>query len=72
MKNKITVLEQVKPNFKKVKEHWKSLLERYYTLDVSTIISINELKIDQDVSADIQSSLDDYIKGDLLRGFWRK
>ena len=41
-------------------------------LDISTIFSINELEIDQDLTADIQSSLDDYMKGDLLRGFWRK
>ena len=39
-------------------------------LDISTIFSINDQEIDQDVKADIQSSMDDLMKGDLLRGFW--
>jgi len=41
-------------------------------LDISTILSINEQEIDQDIKANIQSSLDDLMKGDLLRGFWFK
>ena len=31
MKNRITAPEQVKPNFSKVKERWKNLLDKYYT-----------------------------------------
>jgi hypothetical protein len=41
-------------------------------LDLATILGINELEIDQGVTADIQSSLDVFMKGDLLRGFWYK
>tara|TARA_B100000767_G_scaffold275456_1_gene312506 strand:- start:2242 stop:2403 length:162 start_codon:yes stop_codon:yes gene_type:complete len=53
MKNIITAPEQVKPNFKKVKERWKILLSRYH-------------------NSDAQSSLDSFMMGDLLRGFWFK
>jgi len=56
--------------------HEKSGLKRHYVqtngLDISTIFSINEQDIDKDVKADIQSTLDDLMKGDLLRGFWFK
>jgi hypothetical protein len=41
-------------------------------LDISTIFSINEEDVNQDIKADIQSSLDDLMRGDLLRGFWFK
>ena len=41
-------------------------------LDISTIFSINELDIDHEIKVDIQSSIDDLMKGDLLRGFWFK
>ena len=33
IENRITSPEQVKPNFIKVKEHWKNLLSKYYTSD---------------------------------------
>jgi 2-polyprenyl-3-methyl-5-hydroxy-6-metoxy-1,4-benzoquinol methylase len=56
--------------------HEKSGLKLHHVqtngLDIATILGINELKIDQDVTADIQSSLDTFMKGDLLRGFWHK
>jgi len=54
--------------------HEKSGLQLHHVqtngLDISTIFSINEQEIDQDIKANIQSSLDDLMKGDLLRGFW--
>jgi 2-polyprenyl-3-methyl-5-hydroxy-6-metoxy-1,4-benzoquinol methylase len=56
--------------------HEKSGLKLHHVqtngLDLATILGINELEIDQDVTADIQSSLDVFMKGDLLRGFWYK
>ena len=56
--------------------HEKSGLKLHHVqtngLDMSTIFSINELDIDQDIKVDIQSSIDDLMKGDLLRGFWFK
>ena len=56
--------------------HEKSGLKLHHVqtngLDMATILDINELKIDQDVTAEIQSSLDAFMKGDLLRGFWYK
>ena len=56
--------------------HKKSGLKLHHVqtngLDLATILGINELEIDQDVTADIQSSLDVFMKGDLLRGFWYK
>jgi hypothetical protein len=39
---------------------------------VKPIFSINELDILQDIKADIQSLIDDLMKGNLLRGFWFK
>ena len=41
-------------------------------LDVSTIFSINEENIDEVIKSNIQSSIDDLMRGDLLRGFWFK
>jgi 2-polyprenyl-3-methyl-5-hydroxy-6-metoxy-1,4-benzoquinol methylase len=41
-------------------------------LDISTIFSINEQEIDNDIKINIQNSLDEFMKGDLLRGFWYK
>ena len=35
MKNLISTSDQVKPNFKKVKDRWKNLLSRYYVSDGS-------------------------------------
>ena len=56
--------------------HEKSGLKLHHVqtngLDLATILGINKLEIDQDVTADIQSSLDVFMKGDLLRGFWYK
>ena len=56
--------------------HERSGLKPYHIqtngLDISTIFSINDEDIDQDIKADIQSSVDSLMKGDLLRGFWFK
>lgn len=41
-------------------------------LDISTIFSINQHNIDEDIKTNLQSSLDESMKGDLLRGFWYK
>ena len=56
--------------------HEKSGLKLHHVqtngLDLATILGMNESEIDQGVTADIQSSLDVFMKGDLLRGFWYK
>jgi len=56
--------------------HEKSGLNKHLVktngLDISTIFSINDQDIDENVKTDVQSSLDDLMKGDLLRGFWFK
>lgn len=39
-------------------------------LDLSTILKINNQKLDEKVILDIQKSIDDNLYGDLLRGFW--
>lgn len=41
-------------------------------LDLSTIIGINEKELNNDIVADVQSTLDSFMIGDLLRGFWYK
>ena len=41
-------------------------------LDFSTIIGINDKVLNQDIVSDVQSSLDSFMLGDLLRGFWYK
>ena len=41
-------------------------------LDLSTIIGINEKELNHDIVADVQSTLDSFMIGDLLRGFWYK
>ena len=41
-------------------------------LDFSTIININGQELNQDIVSDVQSSLDSFMLGDLLRGFWFK
>jgi len=41
-------------------------------LDISTIFNINNEKIDQELKAALQNSIDDLMRGDLLRGFWYK
>lgn len=41
-------------------------------LDVSTIQGDNRHPLDQDIIPRIQSVIDSYMKGDLLRGFWTK
>jgi len=41
-------------------------------LDMATISDINGLDMDQKLIVDIQDSVDNLMKGDLLRGFWFK
>ena len=41
-------------------------------LDISSILGINQLELDQETISNMQSSLDDLMRGDLLRGFWYK
>ena len=56
--------------------HKKSGLKLHHIqtngLDIATILGINKLTIDHDVISGIQNSLDAFMKGDLLRGFWYK
>ena len=56
--------------------HKKSGLKLHHVqtngLDLSTIIGINGIEINEDLVAEIQRSLDVLMRGDLLRGFWYK
>ena len=58
------------------KIHAQAGLEKLHVqtngLDVETVLKVNGQKVDDKVIYDLQSCVDSYGKGDLIRGFWRK
>ena len=58
------------------KIHRQAGLEKLHVqtngLDVETVMKINHQKVDDRVVFELQHVIDQYLKGDLIRGFWRK